>query len=244
MGRAVVVQCGTSRVRVGPWRGHRHIAHLAPFPGRPPSESGVRDVLRELATQGYREIITSALAEGEQEPFRGAGFEVHERLHLLQHDLGRIEGEAAAVRLRRARRADRARVLQIDSDAFSAFWRLDEMGLVEALSATPAVRFRVAPVGRREIQGYAVWGRAGSVAYLQRLAVAPDAQRRGVGRGLVHDGLSWARRRHVDHVLVNTQEDNDTALALYERIGFRRQELGLAVLSRSLTDDVGAGRPS
>lgn len=250
MGRAVVVQCGTSRVRVGPWRGHARIAHLAPFPGRPPSVSGVREVLRDLAAQGYDEIITSALADGEQEPFREAGFEVHERLHLLRHDLdgstdeGRHRSSGRGVRLRRARRRDRGRVLEVDGEAFSAFWRLDESGLVDALSATPTVRFRVAPSGRSEVQGYAVWGRAGAIAYLQRLAVAPDAQRRGVGTSLVHDGLDWARRRRVDHVLVNTQEDNDTALALYERVGFRRQDHGLAVLTRSLRDDVRTSRPA
>lgn len=244
MGRAVVVQCGGSRVRVGPWRGHPHIAHLSPFPGRPPSEPALREVLSELAAQGYHEVITSALAEGEQEPFRRADFDVHERLHLLRHDLRAERGAPprAAVRLRRARRTDRARVLRVDADAFTAFWRLDETGLVDALSATPSVRFRVAPGTRREVIGYAVWGRAGAVAYLQRLAVAPDVQRRGVGTTLVRDGLAWARRRGVDHVLVNTQEDNATALALYERVGFRRQDHGLAVLSRSLTDDV-APRP-
>jgi len=204
----------------------------------------VRDVLRDLATHGYREVITSALAEGEQEPFCRAGFEVHERLHLLRHDLGPAGGRPGPARLRRARRTDRSRVLKVDAEAFTAFWRLDETGLVDALSATPTVRFRVASAGRREIRGYAVWGRAGPIAYLQRLAVAPEVQGCGVGTSLVHDGLDWARRRHVDHVLVNTQEHNVNALALYERVGFRRQDHGLAVLSRSLTDDVGASRPA
>jgi ribosomal-protein-alanine N-acetyltransferase len=241
MGRAEVVRCGTGRVRVGPWRGHPHIAHLSPFPGRPPDEGAVAEVLRGLAGQGYREVLTSALARAEQDAFLSAGFEVHERLHLLRHDL-RPEhlppatAPRARVRLRRARRADRPRVLGVDSDAFTAFWRLDETGLVDALSATPVVRFRVAPEARRSISGYAVWGRAGPVSYLQRLAVDPDHQGRGIGTALVVDGLAWSRRRTVDHVLVNTQEENATALALYEKLGFERQAHGLAVLSRSLDD--------
>ena len=34
--------------------------------------------------------------------------------------------------------------------------------------------------------------------------------------------------------MVNTQLDNDRALRLYERLGFRRQALGLSVLSAGI----------
>lgn len=206
-------------------------------------------MLADLADQGYREVVTSALAVAEQDPFRRAGFDVAERLHLLRHDLRSLPHVAPApVRLRRARRVDRPRVLDVDRDAFSAFWRLDESGLLDALSATPTVRFRVAGrravVGAGDVQGYAVWGRAAALAYLQRLAVAPAHQHHGIGAALVVDGLAWARRRGVAQVLVNTQEHNAGALRLYEGLGFARQPEGLAVLTRSLTDDVGASRPA
>ena len=79
-----------------------------------------------------------------------------------------------------------------------------------------------------------MWGRSGPTAYLQRLAVAREHQGAGLGTALVLDGLAWSRRRGVGHVLVNTQEDNTTALGLYERLGFEREEHGLAVLRRTL----------
>jgi ribosomal protein S18 acetylase RimI-like enzyme len=50
----------------------------------------------------------------------------------------------------------------------------------------------------------------------------------------VLDGLHWARRRAAVQVVVNTQESNEHALALYERLGFRRQAVGLAVLQAPL----------
>jgi ribosomal protein S18 acetylase RimI-like enzyme len=81
---------------------------------------------------------------------------------------------------------------------------------------------------------YAVTGRAGPRGYLQRLAVDPPAQGVGVGAALVVDGLRWLRRWGAKEVMVNTQEGNAAAVRLYERLGFRLQADGLAVLRRSL----------
>jgi len=67
-------------------------------------------------------------------------------------------------------------------------------------------------------------------AYLQRLAVHPDHQGRGIGTSLIADGLWWATRRGATELLVNTQERNGGALRLYEHLGFRRATAGLDVL--------------
>ena len=229
MGRVEVVRCGTDRLRVGPWRGHQEITHVAPLPGSPPSAAAVDACLELLAHQGYREAVTAALVVTEQEPFRLAGFEVVEHLHLLRHDLVAVPS-APPARLRRGRRSDRPRILELDAEAFPPFWRLDEHGLLDALAATPSVRFRVAL--ERRVQGYAVTGRAGRTGYLQRLAVAPGHQGRGLGSALVVDALGWARRRGAHAVLVNTQEHNEGALELYRRLCFQLQEHGLAVMGR------------
>ena len=82
--------------------------------------------------------------------------------------------------------------------------------------------------------GYAVTGRAGRRGYIQRLAVHPEARRAGWARALVVDGLRWLRRWRADKVLVNTQEGNHGAAALYEALGFRRERNGLSVLSARL----------
>jgi ribosomal protein S18 acetylase RimI-like enzyme len=189
-------------------------------------------------------VVTGALAPFEQVAFRAAGFEASEHLHLLSHDLrtlpsaspidrGDVDPASAAVTLRRATRADRADVLAVDGLAFDAFWRLDDAGLDEAIGATPHSRFRVAVIDDR-VRGYAITGRAGRRGYLQRLAVHPEAQRRGIGTLLVVDGLRWLRRWRADRAMVNTQLGNENALALYERIGFRRESSGLAVLAADL----------
>ena len=127
-------------------------------------------------------------------------------------------------------------MVAIDHAAFPPFWQFDGGGLEEALRATPRTRFRaaVATPGRRRVLGYAICGRAGHRGFVQRLAVDPGAQRQGIGRGLLLDGLHWMRRRGVRRAVVNTQLGNDAALMLYQQCGFRREPAGLTVLSTGL----------
>jgi ribosomal protein S18 acetylase RimI-like enzyme len=232
---------GPERLRVGPWRGDDRVAYVAPLPDAAlPSPDAIRRSLAVLAKRGYAEAVTAALSPGEQPPFTAAGFAVRERLHLLAHNLLSVP-EATTVGLRRPRRGERGRVLELDTRAFPPFWRLDDRGLRDALAATPSTRFRVA--GGGGVAGYAITGRAGRRGYLQRLAVDPDHQRQGLGRALVVDALRWLRRRGADEAVVNTQFDNRVALALYEDLGFRRQPGGLAVLTVRL-DTPATGEPA
>ncbi|MGE3618881.1 MAG: GNAT family N-acetyltransferase [Acidimicrobiia bacterium] len=221
------------RLRISDWHGDPTVAQVVPLAGRPLSLSTVQRCCDRLAGGGYREVLTAALAPAEQAPFLECGFAVHERLHLLARSLADPVPEGPPAELRRARRADRPRVLEVDQAAFSPFWHLDEAGLDDAVAATPATRFRVAEIDGT-VQGFAVTGRAAGRGYLQRLAVDPATQRRGLGAALVLDGLRWLRRRGADEVLVNTQVGNDGAVQLYQRLGFVLRPGGLAVLRRTL----------
>lgn len=210
------------------------MAYVAPVTDRPPSAAIVRYACEILALRGYREVLTAALAEPERAGFLAAGFEVRDSLHLLAHDLRDIPTAPPAT-LRRGRRADRATALGVDHRAFPPFWRLDEGGLHEAMTATPSARFRVATLDRHVV-GYAVTGRAGHRGYLQRLAVEPGEQGRGLGRALVADSLRWLERRGVTNAVVNTQVENERALRLYQAMGFRLQPSGLEVLGRTIAE--------
>ena len=217
-----------------PWRGDTRLAYLAPLPeGPPPSATFLSRCLERLAAQGFTSVVTPALAPGEQRPFLLAGFDTHERLHLLAHDLLDLPSTTRGA-TRRARRRDRKGVLEVDRVAFSPFWRLDRAGLDEALEAVPSTRFRVVAHTTHGVVGYAVAGRSGRQGYLQRLAVHPHHQQGGCGRALVADALRWMQRRGVARAVVNTQLGNDAALTLYTRTGFRLQPTGLAVLRRDL----------
>jgi ribosomal protein S18 acetylase RimI-like enzyme len=236
MRRLDTITGGADRLRVGSWRGDPAVALLSPMPGIAPTPPGIARAVEELRRRGYRSVLTPALAESEQPPFVATGFTVHERLHLLGHDLRRVPAPSApGARLRRGRNRDIPRVLEVDGLAFDRFWRFDTTGLADARTATPHARFRVATIGS-EVVGYHVTGRAGTLGYLQRLAVHPDRHGHGIGTALVGDSLDWCRQKGCRSVLVNTQEANQRALSLYEHLGFRTEPTGLAVLERRLDD--------
>ena len=61
-----------------------------------------------------------------------------------------------------------------------------------------------------------------------------NATRAHSGRALLTDGLRWLRAHGARRAYVNTQEDNDRALALYVGSGFEQLPVGLNVLGREL----------
>ncbi len=229
-----------------PWQGDRYTALVAPGrAGRPPSSLDVHRCLEQMRHRGVEVAVTPALSSFDAQPFVSAGFRVLEHLHLLAYRLDRRDDHAflsahdeqanAITRsLRQGRPWHRRVVLDIDQRAFEPFWQFDTNSLAEARRATPTARYRVALDGRTPI-GYAVTGRAGDRGYLQRLAVDPDHQGAGVGRALVHDCLRWLYSKGAGHAMVNTQERNTRALALYEHLGFARQHEGLVVLRWTAT---------
>ena len=231
--RSEVVRQGNERLRVGPWRGDHRVAYVAPVGDPiPPTVAMVRRACEVLEGRGYEQVLTGALSEREQRGFVDAGFEPHSQLHLLIHDLRDVP-DARPASLRRPRPGDRQLALAVDGAAFPVFWRLDRDGLREAIGATRSARFRLG-TARGQVVGYAVTGLAGSRGYIQRLAVQPDHEGRGLGSALVIDGLRWLQRRRAQQAVVNTQSGNTRALALYERLGFRLEPSGLLVLARPL----------
>jgi ribosomal protein S18 acetylase RimI-like enzyme len=226
-----------SRLRARPWHADASIAHLAPRPDHlgPLTPTDVEQAIDGLRDAGYVGVVTAALHRADRRPFLAMGFTETRRLHLLRHDLARVPTHARVpgVDMRRGRRREHEAALAVDHAAFAEFWRLDQAGLTEALTATSMVHFQVARDGPRVV-GYAVCGRAGHRGFVQRLAVAPTRQGRGVGTALLTDGLRWLRRWGARDALVNTQEDNARSLRLYQRSGFVLEPDGLAVLERSL----------
>jgi ribosomal protein S18 acetylase RimI-like enzyme len=228
---------GDARLRISAWRGDPAVAYLTVARGRITDQT-VSETVVALAADGFQGAFSAALSPVEQAPFLAAGFRVHERLHLLARPLDDDlpAPQPPPVTLQRARRSDHPAILALDAVAFEPFWHLDQAGFDDAMAATPSSRLRVAYGEAGELVGYVITGRAGPREYLQRLAVDPHCRRAGIGAALVADGLRWLRRWGAREALVNTQLDNLAALALYERLGFRQQAHGLAVLHLDLRE--------
>ncbi len=57
---------------------------------------------------------------------------------------------------------------------------------------------------------------------LAKMAVAPHAQGRGIGRLLMEHAIDYARRQRVDRLMLITNSSLAPALTLYESVGFER----------------------
>jgi ribosomal protein S18 acetylase RimI-like enzyme len=57
--------------------------------------------------------------------------------------------------------------------------------------------------------------------YIDQIAVAPGARRRGVGRELVGAALGWARAASINDIEVDTWAFNTAAQAFFTSFGFR-----------------------
>jgi GNAT superfamily N-acetyltransferase len=241
-----------------PWPHRPDVAHLVlhELP-RPGLDVATIERWSALAQEDhYAEIRTSALSPRQQVLMGAAGFEVLQRLVLLQrplpldhpadqHDAGAATWPGALRTLRPIPRLSLPRripasgegtlaeIAAVDDEAFGASWCLDPAAIVDACRATPRSRVRgVRREGR--LVAFAVSGRAGRDGYLQRLAVDPGHQRRGLGRMLVVDALRWCTRQGARRMLVNTHVDNGAALALYQHLGFTPRSDGLVVMRRRL----------
>jgi ribosomal-protein-alanine N-acetyltransferase len=121
-------------------------------------------------------------------------------------------------------------MLEIDGLAFPAFWRFDNLALVESTRATSRSAVLVIRDGDLGIAGFAVVGFGHAISYLQRVAVHPDWQGQGMGRSLVRGAGRSAKRNGSRAILLNTQFDNTSAIGLYEAEGFVQLPESLAVL--------------
>lgn len=122
-------------------------------------------------------------------------------------------------------------ILRLDESAFEGFWRMSRLGLEEAASVTR----RSAVLGVESggvLQGFAIVGAEHGFAYLQRLAVHPDARRQGLGAALVEAGARWAAGAGGRVMVLNVQPDAAPALGLYGSLGFKETGTLLRIMRR------------
>ena len=79
--------------------------------------------------------------------------------------------------------------------------------------------------------------RSQEMAYRHELDVAPQARRRGLGRGLVEAVRDLARERGAMEAWVITEEDNDAAAATYRSAGFAQEGETAIVFGWTADDD-------
>lgn len=183
-----------------------------------------------LTEAGVELTLSPALAQDQTGLWRRAGFRDHLYLDVFERDLT-TSNPAPLHTPHPDTDPSLEELARIDDAAFDPTWRVGRGGLVDALSATPLSETLVVEEEGR-LKGFAIVGAMSTVSYLQRVAVAPDQTRQGIGRSLVRACLEWARQRGARTMLLNTQPDNAAAASLYRSEGFLPLGSRLSVLAR------------
>jgi ribosomal-protein-alanine N-acetyltransferase len=123
------------------------------------------------------------------------------------------------VKIRRMRQEDLEKVHQIDQEAFGLIWRNSYESLQLAFNQAA-----YATVAENEdgITGYQISTPSPLGAHLARLAVTPRIQNQGIGYSLVYDLQQQFTNMRLSRLTVNTQDINQSSLALYDKAGFVR----------------------
>ncbi len=112
---------------------------------------------------------------------------------------------------------DIAAITNLDATAFTPLWRNSQNALE---SAYHSAGFADVVTYENKIVGYQISTRTSFGVHLARLAIHPQHQGNGLGRGLVDHLIRESHLAGQDRITVNTQSSNKTSLALYHKLGF------------------------
>jgi len=112
---------------------------------------------------------------------------------------------------------DLPEVADLDAAAFTPLWQNPLDALERAL---PQATVATVTEDTNGLVGYQISTANPFGAHLARLAVRPDAQRRGFGSLIVSDLIRRLNEKGTARLTVNTQSDNLASLALYEKMEF------------------------
>jgi ribosomal protein S18 acetylase RimI-like enzyme len=121
------------------------------------------------------------------------------------------------IQIRRFTSADAAGVVAVENLAFEQLWRHDVASFLQVQQTYP---YFVVARDEHGIVGYQYNTVDGGVGYLVRIAVHPRVAGQGVGTRLMAEAVRYFQAHHVWKIVLNTEESNVRAQALYERFGF------------------------
>jgi ribosomal protein S18 acetylase RimI-like enzyme len=185
------------------------------------------------APLGLRFRLTARSDRAYVEPvLRASAFELSREwwrmvLHELPSDAAPRDALAPGFAVRGARLEDAEAIAELDAIAFEASFltssvvrdgMLEERHVVRLLEETSTER--AAGFLRLRSEGTAT-------GYVSDIAVHPDYQRRGLGEALMRWALGWFREQGLRRAALTVNTGNAPAIALYRKLGFTPDEMGL-----------------
>lgn len=108
-------------------------------------------------------------------------------------------------------------VAELDAELFSRPWSADSW---ESELYNDTVSLVVAETREGRVLGYGVLGVILDEGCLEKIAVRPDCQRRGIAQAILSSFLRYGEE-HLAYIGLEVRDDNTPAITLYEKNGFR-----------------------
>lgn len=195
-----------------------HDSHLSGADAWSPLWEAVR---AEIQSQGGATIGVITSNGWLQNILRENNFQFKQNIVMLEWFTRPVELSPmlAGVTVRGMTADDLVQIVETDASAFAPLWHNSYIALQKALSQA---LFATAAEKDGQIIGYQISTPNSPGVHLARLAVRKEAQGQGVGRALLTDLFIRVRKHGLERLTVNTQDDNVTSLALYQKTGFIR----------------------
>jgi ribosomal protein S18 acetylase RimI-like enzyme len=178
----------------------------------------------EIAQAGGARVAAIVIQPWFQDVLAGSGFENQQQIVMLEWRYqpsfaGTTPPGSNEIRLRRMTEADLPNVEKTDAASFDPLW---QNPLETIRKAFDQALYATVAENEEGIIGYQLSTGSGQRAHLARLAVHPAVQGQGAGRALLSDLFRYIRYAGISRLSVNTQNDNQASLSLYQRMGFLR----------------------
>ena len=175
-------------------------------------------VLDRLRRRGMRKLAWMDCQSWAGPQLKRRGFKpLTEVVTLIKSDRDLPGGRITEAYVRSVSDVDIPAVVAVDRAAFSPHWWYSEATVRRKMGVS--AHFVVAELAR-EVVGYAEGELRSQVAHLNRIAVHPVHQGRGIGELLLRDALLAFWRDGAKQVSLNTQIDNQHSQRLYHHLGF------------------------
>ncbi|HSS98904.1 MAG TPA: GNAT family N-acetyltransferase [Terriglobales bacterium] len=175
------------------------------------------EATQELKDLGVDQAAAIPLDNWFRKLVSNSGFEHIHSVVVLEWKAANSVASKQALHIRAMQPADIAAVHAVDAAAFAPLWQNSEAALTAALKQAGHATV-IEENG--EIVAYQISTQSNQGLHLARLATHPKQQGQGLAKALVQD----VQQKLVDNrwavLSVNTQDNNNPSLSLYDKMGF------------------------
>lgn len=210
----------------GPWRHRSEIATILELASTASAIDLINAFTEACALEGIELVVASEQAERRKREFY-AGASLDPIEDIIVYELAKVRPSPPRLSGLRFEPFDPDNdeqfdhLLALDHESFPWLWWNSADEFLEYASA-PGVQIDIGSDDTGRVVAYTGTTRFRTWGHLDRIAVAPDAQGRGLGKAALDWAVMILARSGAKRVGLSTQARNTRSRQLYEAYGFRR----------------------